>query len=125
MIRTGRALVGFIATGTATVLVDVAVLYSAHSLVGMPLAAATAMGFGVSTVLNFLGHRTWAGGDASAQLAHHAGRYTVLLLLNLMVTLLVVTSLAALGLNYLVAKSIAILVTSIVSFVSYPRWVFV
>ena len=122
--RTARDLGAFFGTGIVTVAVDAAVLVVAHSGLGWPLAQATAMAFAASVLVNFFGHRTWAGRGAHNGLLDHAARYTVLLVVNFAVTIATVTGLAAVGLYYLIAKGVAIVLTSSLSFVAYRRWVF-
>lgn len=122
--RTARDLGAFFATGLATVAVDATVLILTHSGLGWPLAPATAVAFAASIAVNFLGHRSWAGRDARNGLLDHAGRYGVLLAVNLAITIVTVTGLTAVGLYYLISKGVAIVLTSSLSFIAYKRWVF-
>jgi putative flippase GtrA len=123
--RTARDLFAFGAVGVVTVCLDVSILVLARSGLGWHLPLATATAFIGSTAVNFLGHRSWSGREARAGVPQHVGRYLVLLLLNLILTTGTVTALAEAGVHYLGAKLVAIVLTSVVSFVSYPRWVFV
>ncbi len=74
-------------------LVDAAVLWSGHELLGLPVALAAATGFVAGGVVNVaLNRRTFQG--AGGRLAPQTVRYLVLFLLNLALTTVLVPLLA-------------------------------
>jgi putative flippase GtrA len=115
----------FVVTGGLTLCVDLIALRIAHGTLGVPLAYATAAAFGLAFVVNFTLSRQWAFVSGRDGRAHHqAIRFLILVLINLVTTLAIVTGLAALGLNYLLAKLIATALNAVGNFVAYRRWVF-
>jgi putative flippase GtrA len=88
-----RRLSGVAGAGLAGWLVDVAVLWLGHEVVGLPAAAAAAAGFLASGLVNFLLNRiVFSGG--SGRTPGQAWRYVVLFGLNLVVVTLMVPLLA-------------------------------
>ena len=90
----------------------------------LPLAACTALAFLTALVVNFLlSRRTW-GGRGSDGLGRHMGRFGALVAANLGFTVAVVTVASQLGVQYLLAKVIALTVSTMWTFVLYRVWVF-
>lgn len=114
----------YVVVGLATVAVDVGTLTLLRELASWPLWAATTAGFGASVGVNFFGNRAWAGRESTRNLLDHAVRYALLLGFNYLLTLVVLLGLAGAGVRYLVAKAVAVLLTAVISFVSYRTWVF-
>ena len=115
----------YLATGGVTLVVDVGSLRLLHGSLGVPLIPATIGAFALAFVVNFSLSRQWtfaAGRDGRAH--HQAARFIVLVLINLLTTLMIVTGLVHVGLNYLLAKLIATAFNSVGNFFAYRRWVF-
>jgi putative flippase GtrA len=123
-VRTGAA-PRFVVVGGLTASTDFSVLALLHGALGMPLASTTAAAFAAAFAVNFTLSRRWTfpvgrNGSPRAQLI----RFTALVIVNLIVTIAVVTGLAALGVNYLVAKAVATIAIASANFVAYRHWVF-
>jgi putative flippase GtrA len=96
-----------------------------HGALNIPLAVATACAFCSAFALNFTLSRQWTfptgrSGSTTGQLT----RYGILVVVNLGLTVLIVTGLAAAGLNYLVAKAVATAIVALGNFFAYRHWVF-
>ncbi len=122
--ETVRTFVVFVLVGVVSLVADAGSLWLLHGRwhVNLPLAAAAA--FAVGFAVNFGLNRTRtfrAGGPIGPQLL----RYSLLVAANLAATVLLVTGLDALGMEYLLAKVVTALALGIVNFVIYRHWVFV
>ncbi len=115
----------FVVVGGLSMAADVAMLALLHGVLDVPLLVATTIAFCVSSVLNFSFNRQWvfeAGrhGRTRKQLI----RFYVLVGLNLLSTLMITAGLTALGLLYLTAKLVAIVVNAVANYFLYRAWVF-
>ncbi len=115
----------FLVIGGLSYLVDIAVLKLLHGEAHVALLAAATVSFAVASLVNFALNRQWVfatgrGGRAHRQLV----RFYVLVGLNLLSTLLIMGGLAAVGVYYLLAKTIAIVANAVANFFAYRRWVF-
>ncbi len=90
----------------------------------MPLVVATPTAFLVSVVFNFTVNRLLATGGTPGGLGRQAFRYVVLLLGNLLFTTVLVVVGDRLGVPYLAAKGVAVVVSTAWNFLLYRRWVF-
>ena len=123
--RSSRALLlRYLVIGVLSIGIDVGLLYSLHSIVGVQLSIATTIAFLSSVVFNFLCNRiTMARGQAE-QLMRHAYRYGVLVVANLCITAAVVSGAAHIGVQYVIAKLAVVAASTCWNFVLYRRWVF-
>ncbi|MEU9509077.1 GtrA family protein [Micromonospora sp. NPDC048170] len=113
----------FLLVGALSYLFDLGVLVVLHGLLGVPLAVATTLAFGSTLLLNFGLNRAFA--FRSTGLAGPAFvRYLALVVVNYVLTLLMVTGFAALGVSYVVAKTGATAVNAVLNYVAYRWWVF-
>lgn len=117
--------VRFLLVGGVSYLFDAGSLYLLHGVARLPLGLSTTLAFGLNLAVNFGLNRvmTFHGaseGAAGRQLA----RYLVLVGVNFVTTFSIVTGLAALGLNYLVAKTIATVLNAVGNYFAYRHWVF-
>ncbi len=113
----------FLAVGVLSYLFDLGVLAALHSGFGVPLALATTIAFLSTLLVNFGLNRAFA--FRSTALAGPAFvKYMVLVGVNYATTLLMVTGLAWLGLSYLVAKTLAVVVNAVMNYFAYRHWVF-
>jgi putative flippase GtrA len=113
----------FVAVGALSVGSDVVVLYLLHSVLGVPLLAATGVGYGVSLVINYSLNHSWVF-DAEGQHHRRVVRYLTLVGFNVASTFAFVGGLTAAGLYYLLAKVVAVAVNAVVNFTGFRFWVF-
>ncbi len=117
--------VRFVLVGGVSYVCDAGSLYLLHGVAGVPLALATTLAFGLNLAVNFGLNRalTFDGatrGAAGGQLV----RYLILVGVNFLSTFALVNGLAAAGLNYLVAKTIATALNAVLNYFAYRHWVF-
>lgn len=114
----------FLVAGGLTFVVDAGLLTLLHGVWHLQLAFSTVVAFAFAFGVNFSLSRQWTfpAGERTphAQLA----RYVVLVAGNLISTVLIVTGLASLDVNYLFAKVVAAVLNAIVNFFLYRRWIF-
>jgi putative flippase GtrA len=120
----GALLVRYLIIGGLSIVIDVILLYSLHSIVGVQLSIATAVAFLVSLIFNFLCNRMTMAGSETEQLMRHAFRYGLLVAANLGITVAVVTGAEHIGVPYLVAKLAVVAASTCWNFVLYRHWVF-
>ncbi|WP_329110112.1 GtrA family protein [Micromonospora sp. NBC_01699] len=121
LLRTG--FVRYLVVGGGSAALDTGLLWLLHGAFEVWLPLATFVGVVTSTGLNFLLNRSWvfaSTGGAGGQLV----RYLILVGVNWVLTVLMVSALAGLGLNYLVAKCLALVVLTTLNFLLYRAWVF-
>ncbi len=104
-------------------LLDVVTLVALRSGLGVPLAVATTIAYGVGLVSNFCLNR-YVVFSSSQSVATSGVRYLTLVLLNYVMTVLIVTGGATAGIPYLVGKGIAVALTLVWNFLAYRHWVF-
>jgi len=89
------------------------------------MALCTALAFVTALAVNFsLNRRAWVGAETE-NLLRHARRYGVLVVANLVFTVLLVSGGAQLGIPYLLAKIVALALSTAWTFALYRAWVFV
>ncbi len=121
---TRGAFVRFVAVGVLSAGVDTGALVALRELVGLPLALATSVAFALTLAVNFGLNMGFVFG-VSGRLAGRLARYGVLVVVNYLLTMLLVLGIAALGVDYVLAKLIAVACCAMVNFVAYRHWVFV
>lgn len=115
----------FALTGGVTFLVDLGCLRVLHGSLGVPLAPAAVISFGIAFLVNFVGSRHFTFPDArDGRARRQLLRYGLLVGLNLASTLAIVVGLSSVGLNYLLAKVVAAAVNAVANFFAYRHWVF-
>jgi putative flippase GtrA len=116
-------LVGYLASGGGSMLLDVATLVFLRSGLGVALPLATGVAYLAGLLSNFLLNRYLV--FSSSQSAASSGlRYLTLVVFNYAMTVLVVTGLSAVGVPYLIGKGIAVGLTLVWNFLAYRHWVF-
>lgn len=118
-----RRLLRFATTGGLSVGVDIALLAALHSGLSVPLPVAATAGYFASLVVNYSLNHAWVF-EASGQHGRRMLRYGSLVVLNYALTLVGLTGLVALGLWYLVAKAIVVVVCAVLNFALFRSWVF-
>ena len=122
-LTTLRLLTRFVLVGAASVGSDVVVLVALHGGAGVPLVPATAVGYGVSLLVNYGLNHAWVFGAEGAH-SRRAVRYLFLVGVNLATTLLFVPALAHAGVYYVLAKLLVVGGNAIVNFTAFRFWVF-
>jgi putative flippase GtrA len=117
-------LVRYLVIGGFSVIVDVGLLALLHESFGVSIAIATTAAFGTSLVVNFLLNRIAMSSSGSRGLTRHALRYASLVVANYVITLVVVTTAASVGGQYLVAKLAVVAASTVWNFLLYRHWVF-
>jgi putative flippase GtrA len=120
---TARSLGRFVVIGMLSFVVDAGTLFIAHGLLRIWLPLATAIAYGIAFSVNFGLNRRWSFASTGA-VGRQASRYFVLIGVNYVITVALVTGIAAAGLNYLVAKAIVAAVAAVVNYVACRFWVF-
>lgn len=121
---TRGAFARFVAVGVLSAGVDTGALVALRELVGLPLPVATSVAFALTLAVNFGLNMGFVFG-VSGRLAGRLARYGVLVVVNYLLTMLLVLGIAALDVDYVLAKLIAIACCAMVNFVAYRHWVFV
>ena len=122
--RNREALARYLIVGVISFAVDYGVLMLAFRGFHSALWVATAAGFWVSFVVNFLLSRHW-----TFEARHHPStaqlwRYGVLVAANSCVTLVAVPALHHAGAAVLIAKGLVVGVLTLTTFAAYRTWVF-
>ena len=118
--------VRFAAVNGGCFVLDMALLQALYHFAHASPGLAAAVAFALASVVNFVLSRQWVfaqtarGGNPRADLA----RYTALVLTGLVVTTVVVSLLAHLGLDPGLAKLAASGMVGLLNFVVMPRWIF-
>jgi putative flippase GtrA len=120
---TARSLPRFAVIGVLSFVVDAGTLFVAHGLLGIWLPLATAIAYGIAFSVNFGLNRRWSFASTGA-VGGQVSRYFVLIGVNYVITVALVTGIAAAGLNYLVAKAIVAAVAAVVNYFACRYWVF-
>jgi putative flippase GtrA len=118
------SLIRYLLIGGASIVIDVGMLYTLHTVVGVQLSIATAVAFLSSVVFNFVCNRITMAGTQAQQLGRHAYRYGLLVVANLGITVASVTVAAHVGVPYVIAKLGVVAASTFWNFVLYRRWVF-
>ena len=113
----------YLVIGGLSFAVDFGVLFAAHGVLGVRLPVATVLAFLVAFTVNFGLNRLWSFGSRSP-VGRQLVRYVSLVAVNTVLTALVVSGLAALGVQYLVAKAIVTAGLVVLNYAAYRAWVF-
>jgi putative flippase GtrA len=118
-----QSLLRFAVTGGLSVGVDVAVLALLHSAAGVDLVLAASLGYLASLVVNYSLNHAWvfqSSGDHGRRLL----KYGSLVVLNYALTIGVVSGLVRVGVYYLLAKLVVVVINAILNFTLFRSWVF-
>jgi putative flippase GtrA len=114
----------YLTVGVLSAIADIGGLWLLHGVLGMWLPLAAATSFLASFAVNFNLNQRWTFGAQTAHTPAQLVRFTILVVVNTILTSVGVTWLAALGLNYLVAKVLVVGVLTVLNFVVLRLWVF-
>jgi putative flippase GtrA len=120
---TSRSLPRYLVVGVLSVAIDAGTLAVLHGVLRVWLPLATTLGYALAFAVNFGLNRSWAFGSTAA-VGGQATRFLALSAANYLITLAIVTGLAAAGVYYLVAKVISVTVIAAVNYVTYRMWIF-
>lgn len=113
----------FLSIGFLTYLVDVSVLWILNRMVGVPLVLATSGAFAAAFVTNFGLNRLVTFGSTQP-VTPQLVRFTTLVALNYVATVVFMVGLTRLDLGLVAAKTATTLILAVANFVAYGRWVF-
>jgi putative flippase GtrA len=117
------SLIRFGVTGLASVAVDIGLLAVLHSALGAPLIIATLAAYAAGVVVNYSLNRNWTF-RSERDHRQTIARYSVMICLNVTLTLAIVIGLTHLGVYYLVGKLIAVACIAVINFFVGRHWVF-
>ena len=117
-------LVRFGATGAVGFLIDFTLLIVLRSNLDVPLAVATIAAYATGCSVHYLLSRFWVfPHDADGAEIAKVMRYVLLATVNVVVTVVIVSGLTWLGLDYRVAKLIAVVTIFCSNYAIMPRFV--
>lgn len=119
--------VKYLFAGGAAFVTDLGTLFLCHGLLGWPVWLATALAYGTAWFVNFGLNRvlTFAEQGAREGKVHKQSiRFTILVLVNLVITELMMAGLIHVGVDYLIAKVLSSIFITLYNFEVYKRWVF-
>ena len=116
----------YCAVGLGVFGLDTGALIVLHTDTRLPLALATALAFALASLVNFVLSRQWVFEQAAHGARPRAAlvRYSVVIALGLLVTAATVPALAAAGLDYRLAKTLASGLIGVGNYLAFPKWVF-
>lgn len=115
--------VRYLVVGGFCFVVDVALLWLAHEIFGLPLAIATPLSFLASFAVTYTLQRIIAF-DSDAKVVPSVARYTALVVFNTVATTGIVWVVDQLGGGWLIGKVVAVVATTVWNFFAYRHWVF-
>ncbi|WP_280672145.1 MULTISPECIES: GtrA family protein [unclassified Kitasatospora] len=118
-----HSLVRFIIAGGTGSGVDLGLLVVLHGYLHVVLWVATFLSVFTSFLVNFTINRFWSFGSTSPAGGQFV-RYLILASMNWVLTVVLVSGLSQLGLYYLYAKAVTIVLSAGVNYFAYRRWVF-
>lgn len=113
----------YLIIGALSFAVDAGTLYAAHGVLRIWLPLATTVAYAAAFTVNFSLNRLWAF-RSTVKVGGQVARYLTLTGVNYVLTVVIVTGLAAAGLHYLLAKMSAAMVIAMINYVAYRTWVF-
>lgn len=115
--------VRYLVVGGVAFLIDIGLLFVLFEVIGIPLAVSTPVAFLLSFAITFLMQRAFAF-ESGGRLVSSAVRYVLLVAANTVATTLIVTTGAAWGLPWEVAKVVAVASTTVWNYFAYRYWIF-
>ncbi|WP_439591530.1 GtrA family protein [Microbacterium sp.] len=115
--------VRYLVVGGLCFVIDVALLWLAYDVIGIPLAIATPIAFLASFATTYSLQRILAFAS-DAKVVPSVGKYTALVVFNTLATTAIVWGVAELGGGWLIGKVAAVIATTVWNFFAYRYWVF-
>lgn len=119
----GASAVRYLIVGGFCFVVDVALLWVAHELLGVPVAVATPVAFLASFAVTYTLQRVIAF-TSDAVVVPSIARYTALVIFNTLATTGIVWLMTEWGAGWLVGKTLAVVATTVWNYFAYRYWVF-
>jgi len=119
-----KQVIQYLAIGATTVCIDIGLMALLHSMFGVNVYLAATVSFWTSLVFNFCANKFYTF-NVAANTVQHAGTYLTLVGINYFVGLMMIALGAHLGINYIVAKLGAIVLTTCWNFLLYKYIVFI
>jgi putative flippase GtrA len=122
----GRQFIRYVLIGLLAFAVEYGSFYFLFVISGLFLLAANALSFCLGLIVAFVLNRIWAFGshEYSKKAAHQFGFYATLAVINLLLTLVIVSALKWIGVEPTIGKLIAMVITSSWNFLLLKFWVF-
>lgn len=120
----GHSAVRYLLVGGFCFVVDVALLWLAHDVLGVPLAIATPIAFLASFAVTYTLQRVVAFASES-KVVPSIARYTTLVIFNTLATTGIVWLIDQTGAGWFVGKVAAVVATTVWNYFAYRYWVFV
>ncbi|MBO0979393.1 GtrA family protein [Microbacterium sp. SD291] len=119
----GSSAVRYLAVGGFCFLVDIALLWFTHELLGVPLPVATPVAFLASFVVTYTLQRVVAFASDN-RVAPSVARYTALVIFNTLATTGIVWVVDQIGGGWILGKIAAVVATTVWNYFAYRHWVF-
>jgi putative flippase GtrA len=117
--------VRYLFVGGTTFILDFGLLYTAHTHLGVKIAAATSIAYWVSITYNFLLNRYWTFDNREKEsLQRHITIYFVLLVANYFFVLVFVSFMSH-HINFVYAKALAVLIQMTWTYYLYKHYIFI
>ncbi|MET7420450.1 GtrA family protein [Dactylosporangium sp. NPDC005555] len=113
----------YLVIGVLSAAADFGLLYGLHGGLGVPVGIAAFIAVTLAFFCNFALNRIWSF-RSQAPVVGQFGKYFFLGCVNWVLTAILVTAFTAMGLNYLIAKAIALVLTTGSNYMLYRLWVF-
>lgn len=120
----GHSAIRYLLVGGFCFVVDVALLWLAHDVIGVPLAIATPVAFLASFAVTYTMQRVVAFASDS-RVVPSVARYTALVIFNTIATTGIVWLVDEVGGGWFVGKVLAVVATTVWNYFAYRYWVFV
>ena len=116
--------VRYIVVGGSTFVIDFSLLFFLHGKLNVHLAIAASISYWVSITYNFSLNRSWTfSARDKTNLHKHLMAYLILLTFNYLFTIIFI-SLASHFMNYLVAKTVSVIIQTAWTYFIYKNYVF-
>lgn len=116
----------YLVAGTTTFLIDIGSLRLLHGVIGIALVPAVVVAYLFAFLFNFTVSRQWTFASTARRGRAHRQlvRFLVVVGINLILTVLIVAGLVGIGLNYLLAKTVAAAINACGNFFAGRHWIF-
>jgi putative flippase GtrA len=118
-----HSLTRYLVVGGTTFALDFFILITGHELFGLSVILAATFSYWLSLAYNFAINRFWTFG-ARKNIKKHAVAYTLLVIFNYLASLLIIWSLGLIGVQYYIAKIVAVGLAMAWNYLAYKNLVF-
>jgi putative flippase GtrA len=117
-------LIKYLIIGVITVSIDLGLLALLHHVFGVNVFVSATISFWTSLVFNFSANKFWTFG-ITENTVQHTGAYLTLIGINYLVGIGMIAASSTLGVSYLAAKLLAVMLTTCWNFLLYKHIIFV